>query len=126
MADNLNGKLKQNVNALGTNTDAFEVHGREIYWRRRRKQNGALFSTVPLEKILGLAFTVRGANTIEKIVSKYWSACSYNREVTTARPLPSGETCSATLLDKHACSISVHTSATRPSAVSYAEYSPSR
>ena len=68
----------------------------------------------------------RSAGATEKIVSKYWSACSYNREVTTARPLPSGETCSATLLDKHACSISVHTSATRPSAVSYAEYSPSR
>jgi uncharacterized protein (DUF1697 family) len=74
LADNLNEKLKQSVNALGTNTDAFEVHGREIYWRRRRKQNGALFSTVPLEKILGPAFTVRGANTIEKIVSKYCSS----------------------------------------------------
>ena len=71
LADDLNEKLKQNVNALGTNTDAFKVHGREIYWRRRRKQNGALFSTVPLEKILGRAFTVRGANTIKKIVSKY-------------------------------------------------------
>jgi uncharacterized protein (DUF1697 family) len=69
--DNLNEKLKQHVNALRTNTDAFEVHGREIYWLRRKKQNGALFSTVPLEKILGPAFTVRGANTIEKIVSKY-------------------------------------------------------
>jgi uncharacterized protein (DUF1697 family) len=74
LADNLNEKLKQSVNALGTNTDAFEVHGREIYWRRRRKQNGALFSTVPLEKILGPAFTVRGANTIKKIVSKYCSS----------------------------------------------------
>jgi uncharacterized protein (DUF1697 family) len=74
LADDLNEKLKQNVNALGTNTDAFEVHGREIYWRRRRKQNGALFSTVPLEKIIGPAFTVRGANTIEKIVSKYCSS----------------------------------------------------
>jgi uncharacterized protein (DUF1697 family) len=71
LADNLNEKLKQNVNALGTSTDAFEVHGREIYWRRRRKKNGALFSTVSLEKILGPAFTVRGANTIKKIVSKY-------------------------------------------------------
>ena len=70
-ADNLDEKLEQNVNALTTNTDAFEVHGREIYWCRRRKQNGALFSTVPLEKILGRAFTVRGANTIKKIVSKY-------------------------------------------------------
>jgi uncharacterized protein (DUF1697 family) len=71
LADNLNEKLKQHVNELRTNTDAFEVHGREIYWLRRKKQNGALFSTVPLEKILGPAFTVRGANTIEKIVSKY-------------------------------------------------------
>jgi uncharacterized protein (DUF1697 family) len=74
LADNLNEKLKQDVNALGTNTDAFEVHGREIYWMRRRKQNGALFSTVPLEKILGPAFTVRGANTIKRMVSKYCSS----------------------------------------------------
>ena len=71
LADNLNTKLKQNVKALRTKTDEFEVHGREVYWRRRRKQNGALFSTVPLEKILGPAFTVRGANTIKRIVSKY-------------------------------------------------------
>jgi len=76
LADNLNEKLKQDVNALGTNTDAFEVHGRETYWMRRRKQNGALFSTVPLEKILGPAFTVRGANTIKRIVSKYCTSKS--------------------------------------------------
>ena len=74
LADNLNERLKQHVNALGTNTDAFKVHGREIYWLRRRKPNGALFSTVPLEKILGPAFTVRGANTIKRIVSKYCSS----------------------------------------------------
>jgi uncharacterized protein (DUF1697 family) len=74
LADNLSEKLKQDVHALGTHTDAFEVHGREIYWRRRRKQNEALFSTVPLEKILGPAFTVRGANTIKRIVAKYCSS----------------------------------------------------
>jgi uncharacterized protein (DUF1697 family) len=74
LADNLNDKLKQSMNALRTNTDAFEVHGQEIDWRRRRKQNGALFSTVPLEKILGPAFTVRGAHTIKRIVSKYCSS----------------------------------------------------
>ena len=74
LAANLNEKLKQRVHALGTNTDAFEVHGREIYWLRRRKPNGALFSTVPLEKILGPAFTVRGANTIKRILSKYCSS----------------------------------------------------
>ena len=71
LADNLNNKLKRGMYALLTKTDEFEVHGREVYWRRRRKQNGALLSTVPLEKILGPAFTVRGANTIKRIVSKY-------------------------------------------------------
>jgi uncharacterized protein (DUF1697 family) len=71
LADNLTPALKRNVKALTTNTDAFAVRGREIYWLRCRKQNGALFSTVPLEKILGRAFTVRGADTIKKIASKW-------------------------------------------------------
>jgi uncharacterized protein (DUF1697 family) len=66
LADSLNEKLKQSVDALRTNTDAFEVHGQEIYWRRRRKQNKALFFTVPLEKILGPAFTVRGGEHNKK------------------------------------------------------------
>jgi len=74
LADSLTPTLKRNVEALRTNTDAFEVRGREIYWLRRRKQNGALFSTVPLEKILGRAFTVRGADTIKRIVSKWCSS----------------------------------------------------
>ena len=73
LADDLTPTLKRNVKALQTNTDAFEVRGREIYWLRRRKQNGALFSTVPLEKILGRAFTVRGADTIKKIALKWCS-----------------------------------------------------
>ena len=72
LADNLTPTLKRNVKALRTNTDAFEVRGREIYWLRRAK-NGALFSTVPLEKILGPAFTVRGADTIKRITSKWCS-----------------------------------------------------
>jgi uncharacterized protein (DUF1697 family) len=73
LADNLTPALKRNVKALTTNTDAFEVRGREIYWLRRRKQNGALFSTVPLEKVLDRAFTVRGVDTIKKIASKWCS-----------------------------------------------------
>ena len=71
LADDLTEKLKQNVEALRTKTDTFEVHGQEIYWQRRKQQNKALFSTVPLEKILGPSFTVRGANTIKRIVLKY-------------------------------------------------------
>jgi len=74
LADNLTTTLRRDVKALRTDTDAFEVRGREIYWMRRRKQNGALFSTVPLEKILGRAFTVRGAYTIKRIASKWCSS----------------------------------------------------
>jgi len=73
LAENLSPTLRRSVKALQTNTDAFEVCGREIYWMRRRKQNGALFSTVPLEKILGRAFTVRGADTIKRIALKWCS-----------------------------------------------------
>ena len=74
LANDLTPTLKRNVEALRTNTDAFEVRGREIYWLRRRKQNAAIFSTVPLEKILGRAFTVRGANTIKRIALKWCSS----------------------------------------------------
>ena len=74
LADDLTAKLKQNMQALRTKTDVFKVHGKEIYWQRRRKQNQTLFSTVPLEKILGPAFTVRGTNTIKRIVLKYCSS----------------------------------------------------
>src|SRR5215469_3228589 len=71
LADSLTPALKRNVKALRTNTDTFEIRGREIYWLRRRKRSGVFFSTVPLEKILGRAFTVRGADTIKRIVSKW-------------------------------------------------------
>jgi uncharacterized protein (DUF1697 family) len=74
LADNLTPALKRNVKALRTNTDVFEARGREIYWLRRRKQNGGPFSTVPLEKTLGRAFTVRGADTIKMIASKWCSS----------------------------------------------------
>jgi len=73
LAESLTPAFKRNVKALQTNTDAFEVRGREIYWLRRSKPNGASFSTLPLEKILGRAFTVRGVDTIKRIASKWCS-----------------------------------------------------
>ena len=74
LAHRLDQTFKQRVKELRTNTDAFQVHGREIYWWRRRKQSGSPFSTVPLEKTLNRPFTIRGANTIKKIASKYCSS----------------------------------------------------
>jgi uncharacterized protein (DUF1697 family) len=74
LADGLDQESKQRVRELRTNTDVFQVHGREIYWLRRRRQRGSPFSTVPLEKTLGRPFTIRGANTIKRIASKYCSS----------------------------------------------------
>jgi uncharacterized protein (DUF1697 family) len=74
LADKLDQRSKQRVRELRTNTDAFQVHGREIYWLRRRRQSGSPFSTVPLEKALSRPFTIRGANTIKKMASKYCSS----------------------------------------------------
>src|SRR5437867_9022753 len=73
LADALDKKLTQKVQALGSGNDEFRVYGRQIYWLRRRRQ-GVPFSTVPLEKALGRPFTVRACNTIERIVAKYYAA----------------------------------------------------
>ena len=74
LADRLDQRFKQRIRQLRTKMDAFHVRGREIYWLRRRKQSGSPFSTVPLEKTLSRPFTIRGADTIKKIASKYCSS----------------------------------------------------
>lgn len=67
-------KLTREVRALRTETDEFRVHGREIFWLRRRRKGGSGFSTVPLEKTLGRPFTIRSAKTVKKMAMKYPSA----------------------------------------------------
>jgi hypothetical protein len=57
--------------ALKTETDGFRVHGREIYWWRRKKPGTSLFSTVPLAKVLPEPFTIRSNSTIRKLVAKW-------------------------------------------------------
>lgn len=69
----LDERTRQSVLALHGATDEFQVHGREIYWLRRRKPGKALFSTVPLEKTISEPFTIRGADTVRKLVAKYLS-----------------------------------------------------
>ena len=71
LADIVNENSKEKVLALRTDTDEFHVHGREIYWLRRQKQSGSRFSTVPLEKAVGKPFTIRGAETIKRMVLKF-------------------------------------------------------
>lgn len=62
---------KQKLMALNTDTDEFHIHGREIYWLRRKKQGTFVYSTVPLEKTLSQPFTVRGIGTVKKLAAKY-------------------------------------------------------
>ena len=57
--------------ALATETDRFRIHGREVYWWRRKKPGTSLFSTVPLAKVLSEPFTIRSTNTIRRLVAKW-------------------------------------------------------
>ncbi len=71
LVDILDERSKAKLLALKTGTDGFRVRGREIYWRRRKKPGTSLFSTVPLEKALRMPFTIRGTNTIRRLVAKW-------------------------------------------------------
>src|SRR5215469_15768553 len=74
LADALGESLRCKLMALNTDTDEFSVSGREIYWLRRKKRSGVGFSSVPLEKTLGVPFTIRGGKTIKKMALRY--ACN--------------------------------------------------
>ena len=69
LGDELDERSREKVMALETTTDEFRVHGREIYWLRRKKPGTSLFSTVPFEKALCGPFTIRSANTVRKLAA---------------------------------------------------------
>jgi uncharacterized protein (DUF1697 family) len=70
LPDTLSQKLSRAVRTLRTATDEFRVHGREIFWVRRRRKGRSNFSTVPLEKTLDLPFTIRSAKTVKRMAMK--------------------------------------------------------
>jgi uncharacterized protein (DUF1697 family) len=71
LADNLDERSKAELESLTTQTDGFRVHGREVYWWRRKKPGTSLFSTVPLAKVICVPFTIRSTSTIRKLVAKW-------------------------------------------------------
>ena len=71
LMDSLNEKSKAKLAALKTEDEVFRVLGREIYWWRSKKPGTAPYSTVPLEQAIRVPFTVRGTNTIRKLVEKW-------------------------------------------------------
>jgi uncharacterized protein (DUF1697 family) len=71
LTDNLDESSKTKLMALTTETDGFRVHGREIYWWRRKKPSTSLFATVPFAKVLREPFTIRSTNTIRKLAARW-------------------------------------------------------
>ena len=71
LASNLDEHSEAELVALKTKTDEFRIHGREIYWSRRKKPGTSLFATVPLARVLHVPFTIRGTNTLRKLVGKW-------------------------------------------------------
>lgn len=71
IADVLDEKSTQKLMACKSDIDDFHVYGREIYWLCRKKQSESKFSNAVLEKAIGRRSTLRGVNTIQKMVEKY-------------------------------------------------------
>lgn len=57
--------------ALRNEIDDFAVNEREVYWLCRWKQSESTFSNALLEKTLGQSATMRGHNTLRRLLAKY-------------------------------------------------------
>ena len=58
--------------ALGSDTDAFHMHGRELYWLCRvRLSDSPLFSGTLLPKTIGVPTTMRNITTVRKLAAKF-------------------------------------------------------
>ncbi len=73
LADPPDDGARQKLLSLKTDIDDFHVHEREVYWLCRKKQSQSTFSNAVLEKTLGQPSTLRGINTLQKLVVKYAS-----------------------------------------------------
>ena len=67
----LNMNQASQLMAAKTAIDDFSVNDREIYWLCLKKQSESTFSNALLEKRLGVKSTLRGMNTIYKMVDKF-------------------------------------------------------
>jgi uncharacterized protein (DUF1697 family) len=63
--------VQKKLMALKTAIDDFYVHGREVYWLCRKRQSQSTFSNALLERTVGQPSTLRGMNTLRKMIEKY-------------------------------------------------------
>jgi len=65
-------ELRRSLDDLGTDTDKFEFHGREVYWLVRGKLSESPLFGMGLAKMTGGASTtMRNMTTVRKLVAKY-------------------------------------------------------
>lgn len=69
--DPLNEEATHKLMALKTESDDFCAHGRQVYWLCRQKQSESTFSNAVLEKTIGQPSTLRGMNTVRKMVERW-------------------------------------------------------
>ena len=63
--------LEKRLLAAQTERDDFRLHNRELYWRCRGPSHESTFSGAKLEKMLGMASTLRNANTVRRLAAKF-------------------------------------------------------
>lgn len=59
------------VMAFRSDTDDFDVHGREIYWSCTTLSTGSEFSLARLERALRIEATFRNSTTVRKLAERY-------------------------------------------------------
>ncbi|MFI5460004.1 MAG: DUF1697 domain-containing protein [Isosphaerales bacterium] len=65
------GEAEQKLMSFRTEDDDFHIQGREVYWLCRKKFSESAFNGAMLEKLLGMAATLRNATTVRKLSAKY-------------------------------------------------------
>lgn len=71
LAEPLGAEVIRAVMAFKTAIDDFHVHGREVYWLRKKKQSESKFTNVVFERALKTRATWRGMNTVVRLAAKY-------------------------------------------------------
>lgn len=71
VADAPEDEVAQKLSSFTTDTDEFQVNGREVYWLCRKNMSDSKFSGAVLEKTLRMQGTMRNSTTVKKIASKY-------------------------------------------------------
>ena len=61
----------QRLAALTSDLDRFHVYGKHVYWLCAVKQSQSTISNAVFEKTLGMPSTIRGMNTLQRLVNKY-------------------------------------------------------